>query len=105
MVKVRTTSDAASLRDGMFLRAWIATEEIPHTLVLPWNVLSFRDGRPYVYVVNDENKVERRWLDLGMQGLRDIQVISRLKAGDQVMVRGQHLAAEGSRVKVRGSGQ
>ena len=105
LVKVRTNSDASSLRDGMFLRAWIATEEIPHTLVLPWSVLSFREGRPYVYVVNDDNKAERRWLELGVQGLRDIQVVSGLQAGDQVIVRGQHLVAEGSRIKVRGSGQ
>ena len=105
LVKVRTTGDAGSLRDGMFLRAWVATEEIPYTLALPWSVLSFREGRPYVYVVNDNNKAERRWLELGIQGLRDIQVVSGLSVGDQVIVRGQHLVTEGSRIKVRGSGQ
>ena len=105
LIKVRTNSDASSLRDGMFLKAWIATEEIPHTLVLPWSVLSFRDGSPYVYVINHEKEAERRWLTLGVQGLRDIQVISGLQAGDQVIVRGQHLVTDGSLVKVRGSGQ
>lgn len=104
LVKVRTTGNADSIRDGMFLRAWIATEEVPYTLALPWSVLSFRSGRPYVYVASDDNKAERRWLELGMQGPGDIQVVSGLKAGDQVIVRGQHLVTEGSRIEVRGSG-
>ena len=104
-VKVRTTSEAPGLRDGMFMRAWIAVEEKSETLALPWSVLSFRNGRPYVYVINKDNDAELRLLTLGLQGLHNIQVVSGLEAGEQVIVRGQHLVAEGSRVKVRGSGQ
>ena len=101
-IKVRTEGDASSLRDGMFIRAWIATLEKQETLALPWQVLSFRDNQPFVYVVNDDNTVEKRELTIGVQGLNKLEIVMGINAGERVVVRGQHLLAPGSKVLVLG---
>ena len=102
-VKVRTQSNNQALRDGMFVQAWIATEERNNALVLPWEILSFRNGVPFVYVVREDNSVEMRWVSLGLQGLDKVEVIDGLKEGEKVVVRGQHLLASGSQVEVLGA--
>ncbi|MGI9275089.1 MAG: efflux RND transporter periplasmic adaptor subunit [Endozoicomonas sp.] len=102
LVKVRTSGDSAQLRDGMFVRAWIATKVKTDVLTIPWQVLSFREGQPFVYVVNDDQRVELRWLVLGLQGLEEVEVLGGLSEGERVVTRGQHLLKTGSRVKVLG---
>ena len=104
-VKVRTEGDASAIRDGMFLQAWIATEEKKDVLALPWQTLSFRDGVPFVYVVTPDNKAELRWLDLGLVGLNRTEVITGVTAGEQIIIEGQHLLSEGTRVEVLGAKQ
>ncbi|MFK0570806.1 efflux RND transporter periplasmic adaptor subunit [Endozoicomonas sp.] len=100
LVKVRTHGDAQAIQDGMFVRAWIATEQKTDVLTLPWQAISFRDGMPYVFVVKPENRVELRWLSIGIQGLLSLEVVSGLQDGDRVVVRGQHLLANDSSVAV-----
>ncbi|MGI9275093.1 MAG: efflux RND transporter periplasmic adaptor subunit [Endozoicomonas sp.] len=102
LVKIRTEGDASSLRDGMFIRAWIATLEKQEALTLPWQVLSFRDNKPFVYVVRNDNTVEKRELAIGVQGLDKLEIVMGINAGERVVVRGQHLLAPGSKVQVLG---
>ncbi len=99
-VKVRTEGDAQAIQDGMFVRAWIATEQKTDVLTLPWQAISFRDGKPYVFVVKPDNRVELRWLSIGIQGLLNLEVVDGLQNGDRVVVRGQHLLADDSSVNV-----
>ena len=76
----------------------------PGVLTIPWQVLSFREGRPFVYVVNDDQRVELRWLELGLQGLEQVEVLGGLSEGERVVTRGQHLLKTGNKVKVLGDG-
>ena len=105
MIKVRTEQPSNVIRDGMFVRAWVATEVIPEALVIPWHVLSFRDNQPYVYVLVDDNRVEQRWLTLGTQGLDYVEILDGINQDEQVVIRGQHLLVTGSEVQVLGAAQ
>lgn len=102
-VKVRAKSNNEALRDGMFVQAWIAMEERNNALVLPWEILSFHNGIPFVYVVREDKTVEMRWVSLGLQGLEKVEIIDGLKEGETVVVRGQHLLACGTQVEVLGT--
>ena len=68
----------------------------------PWQVLSFRDNRPYLYVVNDSGEAELRWLELGARGLDRVEVLSGLEDGETIVTRGQHLLTTGSQVQLLG---
>ena len=103
LVKVRTDGNAGVLRDGMFVRAWIATHRKQDALALPLYALSFSDGEPYAFVIDEQGRVERRSLALGLRGLQSVEILEGLAAGDRVVVRGQHLLAAGSVVEVAGA--
>ncbi|MBC7004106.1 efflux RND transporter periplasmic adaptor subunit [Photobacterium sp. BZF1] len=101
-VKVRVHNDEQQLIDGEFVRAWIAATVVEDAISLPIHAISFRSGNAFAFIVNNENQVEERQLSLGLQGLRRIQVLDGLEAGDQVVTRGQHLLINGSQVEVVG---
>ena len=98
LVKVRTHHTSNKLEDGQFVQAWIMSERKDNALSIPFEALSFQNGQPFVYVINDSNKSEKRWLKTGIEGLENIEVISGLKQNDEVVVRGQHLLSEGSHI-------
>ena len=103
MVRVRTVGNSESIQDGMFVRVWIATQQKPDVLALPWQVISFQNEQPYVFVVNKNGRAEQRWLTLGMNGIFNTEVTRGLRDGDKVIVRGQHLLDEDSVVEISGS--
>ena len=96
-VKVRVEQNNSRLKDGQFVRAWIAAERVSHALVLPLHALSFKNGQPYVFVFDSATqRVERRDINLGKQGIDVFEVTSGLNADDEVVVRGQHLLVDGA---------
>lgn len=98
-VKVRVEQADGLLKEGQFVRAWIAAQTEPEALVLPLHALSFRDGQPFVFVFDSHTQhVERRPIQLGLQGTNAIQVTQGLNRGDEVVVRGQHLLIDGASV-------
>ncbi len=91
-VKVRTAAQQPTiLQDGLFSQVWIATQSKNNALTLPIESLSFRDRKPYIYVINADNTVTLRNITAGLQGLTRIEITSGLQAGDRVVTRGQHL--------------
>ena len=102
-IKVRVDNKEQKLIDGEFVRAWIAATVVEDAISLPIYAISFRNGNAFAFVVNQDNQVEERQLSLGLQGLRRIQVVDGLEAGEQVVTRGQHLLVNGSRVDVVGA--
>lgn len=102
-VKVRVQNEDQKLIDGEFVRAWIAATVVENAVSLPIYAISFRGGNAFAFVVNHDNQVEERQLSLGLQGLRRIEVLSGLKADEQVVTRGQHLLVNGSAVEVVGA--
>ncbi len=108
LVKVRTASNHGKLEDGQFIQAWIMSEQKDNALAIPYEALSFQNGQPFVFVINDNNQAEKRWLETGIEGLERIEVVSGLQQDDEVVVRGQHLLSEGSliaRVEPETTGQ
>ncbi|MGL6258641.1 efflux RND transporter periplasmic adaptor subunit [Vibrio sp. WXL210] len=98
-VKVRVEQANGLLKEGQFVRAWIAAQTEPEALTMPLHALSFRDGQPFVFVFDSNTQqVERRLIQLGLQGTNAIQVTQGLNSGDEVVVRGQHLLIDGASV-------
>ncbi|MNQ68023.1 Multidrug resistance protein MexA precursor [compost metagenome] len=91
----------ADLLPGMYVRAVLQEGVKEQALMVPQQAVS-RDGagKPMAYVVDAQNKLQRRALEteraIGDQWL----VRSGLKAGDKLVVDGQQRAAQGVEVKI-----
>jgi membrane fusion protein, multidrug efflux system len=90
---------SGSLRSGMFGRINIVTAVHPNAMVVPRVALLSEDGQASVYVVN-ANKVERRSVEIGLNGNGKTEILSGLKAGEQVITLGQNAVREGSLVRI-----
>ncbi|WP_026972915.1 efflux RND transporter periplasmic adaptor subunit [Aliagarivorans marinus] len=99
-VKVRLSQQDGRLRDGQFVRVWIAAQNKPEVLALPLHALSFSGADAFVFVVDEQMRVTTRDVELGIQGLNKVEVTNGLQVGDTVVTRGQHLLVEGAQVNL-----
>lgn len=84
---------------GAFVRLRIPFEQNRDVLLVPERALGSDQAGRYVLVVNDENIVEQRTVQLGSQ-VDDLIVIEKgLEDGEQVVVNGLQRARPGAKVK------
>lgn len=87
------------LRPGLSGRVSIITESISDTIVLPISVLRrTRNGYQVAVVVN--GKADLREIETGLISRGDVQIISGIQAGDQVIVLGQNSVIQDGAVEV-----
>lgn len=99
-VLVHTTSANPALIDGQFVTAWIITDQKNDTLSVPSEAILRRDNRPFVVVIDDQNKASFRAVETGIEDLSRVEIISGVSENEQVVVVGQHLLVEGAKVRV-----
>jgi len=88
---------------GMFMRVQMTTAEPERTMLVPERALGIDQGRKYVAVVNDTNRVEYRTVTTGRSvpatdGI--LRVIEEgLRENDRIVISGMSRAREGSTVQ------
>ncbi|MEO8545184.1 MAG: efflux RND transporter periplasmic adaptor subunit [Burkholderiaceae bacterium] len=87
------------LMPGMYVRAQLATGQSSQAIVLPQQAVQ-RDpaGNPSVQLINADNKIEKRPIQLGQALGGQWLVLGGIKAGDRVMVDGYQKARIGQAV-------
>jgi len=81
-----------SLVPGMFVSIKLSSSYEFNGILIPEIAVSNDQNKKYVYVVNEDNKVAYRQLELGQQVNGQRIVIAGLKVGEKVIVNGlQHL--------------
>ncbi|KPD23942.1 efflux RND transporter periplasmic adaptor subunit [Idiomarina zobellii] len=93
-----------TLYPGMFVRAAVSEGTINTALLLPQKAVT-RDprGRPYVMVVNDDNKVEQRMITTERAIGSDWLVSDGVKEGDTVIISGLQKVRPGATVQISNS--
>jgi multidrug efflux system membrane fusion protein len=87
------------LSPGLFVRVRVAVSAPYQALLVTLGAVQTDQNLKYVYVVNDQNKVERRDVRLGPVQDNDLQVITAgLKPEDHVVVNGTQHVQPGVRV-------
>ena len=87
------------LRPGMYGRGAVVLEVHPSVPVLPVAAMQISNAQKYVFVLNGD-KVERRAVQTGYDGGNWLEVLSGLKAGEEVVVAGADGLADGAAVRV-----
>ncbi|MEW6549334.1 MAG: efflux RND transporter periplasmic adaptor subunit [Spirochaetota bacterium] len=87
---------------GMFATVKLATESRRNVLVAPRSAVASGAGETYVFVINDKNRVERRTVELGLEGEEYFEVLKGLSKSERVVTEGKNSVQEGSAVRVIG---
>ncbi len=88
---------------GMYAKIQVFTDHKEDCIIVPYSAVLTSDRQSYVFVVNDSKNpsvAERRNVTLGVRTDNIVEVLDGLQMGDQVIVRGQNLLADGSTVNV-----
>ena len=87
------------LRSGQIVRARLTRRVLRDVIMIPLGaVIPLEEGR-VVYIVNDSH-AERREITLGLIEGRDVQVLSGLQTGDQLITAGHRYVGPGQLVQV-----
>ncbi len=102
-IKVHLPNPEGELTAGMFARVQIITQRLTDMLVIPREAIIEQDNKTFVYVA-EGNQASRQPVELGLRDETRVAVLSGLKAGDRVIIRGQQQLQPGQAVEVKASG-
>jgi RND family efflux transporter MFP subunit len=95
----KDASGAWVLRPGLYAEGRIVLEVRSDAVLLPADVALRRGERFLAFVVKD-GKAETRQLQVGIRDGNRLEIVGGLKAGEQVVVAGQHRLANGQPVRL-----
>ena len=100
-VTIRLYQGSKNVLDGERVSLWIAVAENPTALSVPLNAIVYRDQKPYVFVVNQqENVVKLRPVTAGIRGISMQEITSGVEVGDLVVTEGLNRLVDGTPVEV-----
>jgi membrane fusion protein (multidrug efflux system) len=100
LIKAVVPNPRRQLEPGMFIEAHLATEVRPNAVVVPEDGVIALQGATFAWVVVD-GKADRRTVVLGQRSPGYVELLSGVKAGEQVVVGGQERLAPGAPVMPR----
>jgi multidrug efflux pump subunit AcrA (membrane-fusion protein) len=90
---------ATRLAAGTPVRVEIVAEDKPAALSVPTEAVLTEEDETYVMVVAAD-KAQKRKVALGLKTPKQIEITSGLKAGDQVIVKGQRGLPDGATIAI-----
>jgi len=88
------------IKAGMFARVKLITDTHSNIVIVSESALVSRYGDAYVFVVEPDSTVEKRLVKAGIRVDDKREILEGLSNGEQVVVRGQTLLEEGTKVNV-----
>lgn len=97
-VRLKLANEDGALRDGSFVNVWIETGREDNALVVPFSAVQAKGDRLFVYVLNDDNTVSRRAVELGLFDFDGVQITKGVEAGETVVTVGKARLQDGAKV-------
>lgn len=98
-VKIKISNKDHTIKPGMFCEVEIVTENSGNTISLPREAVLRNIEQFYVYVVEDGKAVMKE-VEIGIDNGKDIEIISGLSNGEQVITEGQTYVSDQEKVNV-----
>jgi len=104
-VWLKIDNKSGKLKVGTPVKVSITGVSLPKVLKVPASsILTAQDGSKSVMVIGADSVAHRKAVALGIQGEKDVQVTSGIKADDTVITTGAYGLDEGTKVKVGPAG-
>lgn len=101
LVEIDLDNEDGMILAGSFVRVTLFVH-VPPTIAIPAGTLIMRDGKPHVAVVNHENRVNFRSVDIYESDGRQMRLLSGLSEGERVIISPGQRFAEGEKVQPGG---
>jgi RND family efflux transporter MFP subunit len=88
------------LKPGMFAKIDLILEEKDSALVLPVETLLHDDQGKYVFAVNKDTVVNKRYVQTGIEENNKDEIISGISDQDKIVTVGQQLIKDGMKVRI-----
>ena len=98
-IRLRFLGNAGGVDLGMFAKVKLYFENRKAEILAPQETVVTRSGKNYVFVVNGDT-VSRREVNLGLAVDSTVELLSGVKVGEALVVKGQELLDDGAKVKV-----
>lgn len=99
-VIVHTQGNETGLQDGEFVAVWLAQPEVDEALTVPLEALRFRNDQAFVFVVDEQDQVSERRVELAQQSGDYRAVTQGLEEGERVVTDGRAALNDGQLVRV-----
>jgi len=99
-VTLSFTGDTTGIRPGMYAEVRIITERKENIVKVPADVMIRRFGEDFVFVVRDDDTVERRIVNPGIEIDNILEITDGLAPGESIVYQGQNLLEDGSAVRI-----
>jgi len=98
------TNNAKNLAPNLITTVQLVDYQNPKAIVVPLDVVSENfDGAQYVYVVNSDEKAEKRFVQIGLAEGAYVEILKGLRVSDRVIDEGARLVKENENVQVTNS--
>ena len=103
LAKLKVEPADSRIKAGMYARVKLITDTIEGAVVIPNDAIVNRDGKPYVFTAKSESaesSVNMVSVKEGLSVDNKTEIQEGLKEGDVIIVKGQSLLSDGSKVKI-----
>jgi membrane fusion protein (multidrug efflux system) len=98
-ITVEVSQTGGAFKPGAFIRVGIQTDTRTNTVLIPKRAVVEEDGEKFVYVANGET-AKRAKVMLGYETDGKVEVRQGVSVGQQVVIAGQGVLKDGSKIKV-----
>jgi RND family efflux transporter MFP subunit len=88
-----------SIDPGMYANTQLQLDHVANVLTIPVEALVLMGNKETVYVLDSQNRVHQRSIQVGLEGSRLVEIKSGLAEGEAVIVGGQEKYQEGEQVR------
>jgi len=85
-LRIALDKPTPELKGGIYAQTNIASVLRQNTLIVPKDAVLEKSGKIYVYVINSQNEVEERGVQVGGSGDLNVEILSGLNEGEQIAV-------------------
>ena len=90
-----STTDDHRLAPGLFANVDLEVRRVERAMVVPESAVALDDQGPYVWKVDDEDRVSRQPIEIGLRERGIVEVVQGLQPGTRIVSAGTHKVSEG----------
>lgn len=98
-VKIEINNSAGTIKPGMFAEVHFVESQSNNTIVVPRNTILDEESGKFVYLIKDNTAIKTK-VETGIDNGEEIEIISGVTLGDNIVVKGQDYVEDNDKVKI-----